>query len=115
MKVAIIGSRTITHYNIHSLLCHLPKNISAIISGGAGGVDTWAESFAKSQGLPLIKILPDYEKYGRRAPAMRNKEIVRLADCVFAIWNCKSRGTAHTIVCCIRQGTPVRILTTDDN
>lgn len=110
MKVAIIGSRHIERYDMQALLRYMPENVTAIISGGAKGIDALAEVFASSQNLPLLKILPNYAKYGKRAPLMRNKEIVRKADCVLAIWDYKSRGTAHAIVCCIEQGTPVRVL-----
>ena len=110
MKVAIIGSRGIAEYDAKTVLRHIPKDVRAIISGGAHGVDAWAERFAKTQKLPFVKILPDYQKHGKRAPAVRNREIVRQADFLLAIWDYKSRGTAHAIVCCIEQGVPVRVL-----
>ena len=110
MKVAIIGSRDIAGYDAHIILHHIPKNTKTIISGGAGGADTVAENFARGQGLGFIKILPDYQKYGKKAPIIRNLEIVRQADYLLAIWDYHSRGTAHTIACCIDQGVPVRIL-----
>ena len=113
MKVAIIGSRTVLKYDADIILRHLPKNTKTIISGGAAGADTLAEAFARQQGLVFIKILPDYQKHGKKAPIIRNLEIVRQADYLLAIWDYKSRGTAHAICCCINQGVPVRILSAD--
>ena len=113
MKVAIIGSREITQYDFQTILRNIPKIVDTIISGGAVGVDALAEEFALEQGLNFVKILPDYEEYGKKAPIMRNLEIVRQADYVLAIWDYKSRGTAHSIACCIRLGVPVRILDAD--
>ena len=110
MKVAIIGSRGIKNCDLKAVLRHLPSETRAIISGGAGGVDSWAEEFARLQGLDFLRVLPNYQRYGRRAPVVRNRELVRQADCVLAIWDYKSRGTAHAIVCCIEEGVPVRIL-----
>ena len=113
MKVAIVGSREIVRYDAQTILRHLPKNAKTIISGGARGVDTLAENFALGQGFSFIKILPDYQKHGKKAPVLRNLEIVQQADYLLAIWDYQSRGTAHAIVHCIEQGVPVRILDAD--
>ena len=113
MKVAIIGSRNIERYDADIILRHLPKDTKTIISGGAAGADTIAERFAREQGLEFIKILPDYQKHGKKAPIIRNLEIVRQADYLLAIWDYKSRGTAHAISCCINEGVPVRVLGAD--
>ena len=110
MKVAIIGSRGIKNCDTSKILQHLPSDTRTIISGGAGGVDTWAEEFARTQGLKFVKIVPDYPKYGKKAPAVRNRKLVKQADLVLAVWDYKSRGTAHAIVCCIEEGVPVRVL-----
>ena len=113
MKVAIIGSRKIKKCDIQLILQHLPSATQAIISGGASGVDSWAEEFARLCGFGFVEVRPDYEKYGKKAPLIRNRELVRQADCVLAIWDYRSRGTAHAIVCCIEEGVPVRILESD--
>ena len=110
MKVAIIGSRGIRSSDAVSILQYLPVETRAIISGGAGGIDTWAQEFASRHGFEFVEVLPDYQKYGKKAPTVRNRQLVRQADCVLAIWDYKSRGTAHAIVCCIEEGVPVRIL-----
>ena len=113
MRLAIIGSRDITEFDMETILFHLPKKVEAILSGGAKGVDSLAEEFARRQGIPFLKVLPNYPRYGKKAPIMRNLEIVRQADYLLAIWDYKSRGTAHAIACCIREGVPVRILNAD--
>ena len=110
MKLAIIGSRAITSFDARIILKYIPKETTAILSGGAKGVDAFAEEIAANRGLPFVQILPDYLRYGRKAPIIRNREIVRQADYVLAVWDFKSRGTAHAIACCIKEGVPVRIL-----
>ena len=93
MKIAIIGSRSITDADIG-------KYVSAgdeIVSGGATGIDTLAAEYAKINGLKLTVFLPEYEKYGRAAPIVRNKQIVDYADKVIALWNGSSRGTLSVI------------------
>jgi len=110
MKLAIIGSRTITSCDERTIIKYIRKETTAILSGGAKGVDAIAQAIAASRGIPFVEILPDYARYGRQAPMIRNCEIIRQADYVLAIWDFQSRGTAHAIACCIKEGVPVRIL-----
>jgi len=92
MKVAIIGSRNLQV----KMEEYLPKNISLIISGGARGIDTLAEEYADRNGIPKLIFLPDYKRYGKRAPLIRNKLIVDNADIIIAFWDGQSRGTKFT-------------------
>ena len=106
MKVAVIGSRTIHNADIGAFL---PRETTLIISGGAKGVDSLTESYAKLHGLPILIFRPDYEKYGREAPLIRNRQIVDSADLVIALWNGCSRGTMYTVRYAKEKGTPVRL------
>ena len=107
MRVAVVGSRGLTISNLEDFL---PENTSEIISGGARGIDTCAREYALSNGIPLREFLPDYERYGRRAPLVRNFAIVDHADYVLAFWDGKSRGTVHTLRYCIEKKLPHRIV-----
>ena len=106
MKIAIIGSRKIKNPDIE-------KFVSAddeIVSGGAVGVDSAAAKFAKEQGLKLTEFLPQYEKYGRAAPIIRNREIVDYAEKVVAFWDGRSRGTLSVIEYAQKTGKPCEIV-----
>jgi len=87
MKIAIVGSRTINP------VITLPFKPSLIVSGGAPGVDTAAKEYAASRNIPFQEIKPDYARYNRSAPIIRNKEIVDLVDMLFIYWDGSSRGT----------------------
>lgn len=93
MKVAIIGSRDL-EVNIEK---YVPYGTTVIISGGARGIDSMAEKFADDNNIKKIIFKPDYEKYGRRAPLLRDKLIVDEAELIIAIWDGKSLGTKFTI------------------
>ncbi|MBE6662242.1 MAG: DUF2493 domain-containing protein [Ruminococcaceae bacterium] len=93
MKIAVVGSRTITNVDLAPYL----TDCDEIISGGARGVDACAAAYAKEHGIQLTEILPKYERYGRAAPILRNKEIVDAADQILIFWDDKSRGTASVI------------------
>lgn len=106
MKVAVIGSRSITSYPLEEVI---PADTEEIISGGARGVDTLAREYAQAHGIPCTEIRPDYARYGKGAPLRRNLEIIEKADLVIALWDGKSTGTAHTIRKCREIGKPVVI------
>ena len=93
MKVAVVGSRSIFATDISMYI----SDGDEIVSGGAVGVDSCAAEYAKKNGLKLTVFLPQYEKYGRAAPIVRNKKIVDYADKIVVFWNGKSKGTLSVI------------------
>jgi hypothetical protein len=96
MQVDVIGSSTFSNYSfLSSQLSNFP--ISSIVSGGAAGADSLAARYAREHGLPLQVFLPDYGRYGRRAPLVRNQYIISCAQQVVAFWDSRSSGTAHAI------------------
>ena len=101
MKVAIVGTRTpkISYSDWEKLLlAELSLNdIALVISGGAQGIDTYAKLFAGRHHIPLMEFLPDYTKFGIKAPLRRNTQIVKEASMVFAFPSPDSRGTMHAI------------------
>ena len=107
MTLAIIGSRDCPAVDIEAYLDELPD---AIVSGGAKGADTFAREFAIKKGIRLIEHLPDYNKYGRAAPLVRNKLIIDDCDKVLAFWDGKSRGTKQTLDYAESKGKPVKII-----
>jgi len=112
MKLAVIGSRSFSNYP--QLCRELDKyQIERIISGGASGADGLAARYARERNIDLVEHLPNYAKYGRRAPLERNKLIIQDADQVVAFWDGKSAGTAHAISIARRQGKNVIVQNPD--
>lgn len=107
MPLAIIGSRDCPAVDTEEYLDEMPD---AIVSGGAKGADTYAREFAIKKGIRLIEHLPDYAKYGRAAPLVRNKLIVDACDKVLAFWDGKSRGTKFTLDYAESKGKPIKII-----
>ena len=93
MKIAIIGSRNIKNISLEEYV----TDADEIVSGGARGVDTLAAEYAKQNGIKLTEFLPEYDKYGKGATLIRNKQIVDYSDKIIAFWDGKSKGTAYTI------------------
>ena len=110
MQLAVIGSRT---FEDNALLAAVldKYDITRIISGGARGADLLAEQYAQRKGLPSLVFKPDYDKFGRSAPLVRNQQIVDAAEQIIAFWDGKSRGTAHSLEYARKKGKPVHIIT----
>ncbi len=106
MKIAVIGSRSITVSDIGRYI----SDGDEIVSGGASGVDSCAAEYAKANGIKLTVFPPQYERYGRAAPIVRNKEIVNYADKIIAFWNGSSKGTLSVIKYAEKVGKPCKII-----
>ena len=106
MKIAVIGSRSITLVDISPYV----KNADEIVSGGARGVDECAASYANKNSIKLTEFLPEYDRYGRAAPIVRNKKIVDYADRVIAFWDGNSRGTLSVIRYAEKVGKPCEVI-----
>jgi hypothetical protein len=107
MKVAVIGSRSLTVPNLDE---YLPAETTELVSGGARGVDSSAKAYAKARGVKLSEFLPDYSRFGRGAPFRRNLEIIKYSDTVLAFWDGKSKGTKYVIDNCNKLEVPVRVV-----
>jgi len=68
------------------------------IHGGARGFDDQVEKIAKEIGIRTEIYLPDYEKYGRCAPIMRNKEMLEKCSIVIACYDGRKTGGTFFVV-----------------
>ena len=93
--VCICGSRDITDVNLSLYLN--PEHIGCIVTGGARGIDTLAEYWAKANKIEWVCYLPQWQIYGKRAGLVRNEEMVQFCDIVIAFWDGKSNGTLYTL------------------
>ncbi len=109
MKVAIVGSRGL----VADISEFIPKETTEIISGGAIGIDKCAEKYAKQNNIKMTVIKPNYKEYGRRAPLIRNLEIIDKADLVIAFWDTKSNGTRFVIEKCRERQKNIKIFTSE--
>lgn len=109
-KLLVSGSRTIT--NRENVFLSIEYMVDAmlygedvtIIEGGANGVDALAREFAIEHNIPYEEHPADWEKNGRSAGYIRNVEMVKEADIALIIWDGKSRGTAHMMKMCEKNG-----------
>lgn len=112
MRVAVVGSRNIAFDYEHFgtlLTSMLPDETTAIVSGGARGVDRLAARYAREHNLPVTEYLPDYGLFGKTAPLIRNRTIIDNADFVIAVWDGTSRGTLNSIDYTLECNKPLAI------
>ena len=116
MKIAVVGSRSITDKNlVISFMeeCHLFNyDDDKIVSGGARGVDTIAENYAKEHKMKTAIFKPDWDKYGKSAGMIRNADIIGKCDKCICIWDGESNGTKNDIELCEQMNKPCYILNT---
>ena len=106
MRIAVVGSRAITDVDIGAYL----EECDEFVSGGAKGVDACAAAYANRHNIPLTEFLPDYKRYGRAAPLIRNREIVAYADKVLVFWDGHSKGAQWVIRYAERAGKACQVI-----
>mgnify|MGYP000860885121 FL=1 len=100
MKLAVVGSRTFNDYKLlkeHLDEIHAVTPITLIISGGAKGADSLAEKWAHQNNIETLIFKPEWDRYGKQAGYLRNKDIILNSDRVLAMWDGVSKGTLHSI------------------
>jgi len=108
MRVIVAGSRTIKDYTVvKDAIEKSGFDVSILITGGAIGVDTLAETWAGTHGIKVLKYEPDWGKYGRAAGPIRNSTMIKNADALVAVWDGISRGTRDIIEKAMRAGLRV--------
>lgn len=115
MRVAVVGSRTITDKAlVESAIYEAMETYGAvdecvtIVSGGAKGVDTLAQRWAKEHRADFILFKPYHMidpsvEYSPKFFFARNKQIADNADVVVILWDGQSNGTKHMIDYCKKR------------
>ncbi|MBE6738861.1 MAG: DUF2493 domain-containing protein [Ruminococcaceae bacterium] len=114
-RVVIAGCRDYNNYDeaklyIDFCLSNIRReNDIVIVSGCASGADAIGERYARQNGFKVEKYPANWEKYGRGAGPIRNKQMAQACDYVICFWDGKSRGTKSMIEFARECNKPVRI------
>jgi hypothetical protein len=102
--LGVVGSRTFNDYELcKKTLDKIVKKLLnkheqiIIVSGGANGADSLAKKYAKEHKIKIIEFLPNWDKHGKAAGFIRNKDIIEKSDILVAFWDGKSAGTLSSI------------------
>lgn len=113
MKVAIVGTRNpkISFEEFTKMMNEANDfETEEIVSGGAKGIDTYAERYAKLLHNSCTIFKPNYSKFGRNATLVRNTEIAEYADFMVAFPSENSRGSYDSIRKMKKLNKPVKII-----
>lgn len=114
IKLGIIGSRTFNDYELMQNEVSL-ANVDCIVSGGARGADSLGKRLAEENNIFYLEFLPDYATHGKKAPFLRNTQIVEASDVIIAFWDGKSTGTLDALKKAKKLGKEVVIVLFDQD
>lgn len=100
IKVIVAGSRHFTNYGLlrKKLDFYLRKcKRIEIVSGTAKGSDSLGERYAITNSLSLKRFPAKWNKHGKKAGYIRNRQMARYADACIIFWDGKSSGSKHMI------------------
>lgn len=98
MKLIIAGSRTISlsEDQITGLLNNTDvPEVLEVVCGMANGMDLSGKAWAENYNLIVTKFPADWDKHGRAAGHIRNKQMAEYADALLLVWDGKSRGSKN--------------------
>ena len=110
MKTIIAGTRSVEDYKlVVESITRSGYSITEVVSGCATGVDRLGEQWARANNIPIKEMPADWNRFGKSAGPMRNKQMADYADCAIIIWDGQSRGTRNMIENMIRRNKPYYI------
>ncbi len=110
MRTIIAGSRGIRdYYVVRNTIRASGFEITEVLCGTAQGVDLMGEEWACSNGIPVRRFPAAWGKHGKKAGILRNIEMACNADALIAIWDGKSKGTAHMMEAAAERGLMVYV------
>lgn len=80
-----------------------------VVCGVARGADEAGANWAGRHGAELMMFPADWVRHGRSAGHIRNSQMADYADCLVAMWDGESRGTAHMIKDAKKKGLEVYV------
>ena len=124
LNILIAGTRTFNDYEllrkevdsfIEEITAPVLPVLIRILSGGASGADALGERYAK-QRKHILKVMPaDWNKYGRAAGPLRNKQMGDRADACIVFWDGISRGTKNVIDLCKKAKVQCKVIQYNTN
>ena len=118
MKLAIIGSRSITDdvkvlKTIHN---YCVDNMPSVILKSQGkGIDPTIEHYANANEIDTVNFLPYHlqdsqANFNSKYFFIRTKQILNNADELLALWDTQSKGTEYAIKYAQKLGIPVKVM-----
>jgi hypothetical protein len=116
IKLIIAGGRdfgglNFRHHNLlNQSLTKVKSPISEVVCGMATGADNAGRVWAQNRKIVVREFPAEWDRYGRSAGMIRNKQMAEYADALVAFWDGQSRGTKNMIETMQALGKPVWVV-----
>lgn len=114
MKLIVAGSRSFSDYLLlKEKLNYFLKNVQTpveIVSGMAKGADKLGEQYAKEMGYAIKQFPADWDRYGKKAGYVRNRQMAEYGTHCVCFWDGKSHGTKIMIDLCAEKNIKCRVV-----
>ncbi len=114
-RVVVAGTRTYDNYEeakafIDSCIRNIREDFTLVfLTGECRGADALGERYAAENGFEIERYPADWDKHGRAAGPIRNKQMAEAADYVICFWDGVSRGTLSMIEYAQQMQKPLKI------
>ncbi len=116
MKVIIAGSRSLDNYLlVTEAMQRCGYTVTEVVCGMATGVDNLGERWATTNNIPVKQMPANWNRDGKAAGPIRNREMAKYADAAVIIWDGKSAGTRNMVDEMIRAKKPYYLQLTESN
>jgi hypothetical protein len=116
MKVIIAGSRNLENYLlVAQAMQRCGYDVTEVVCGCAAGVDTLGDRWARTNNVPVKEMPANWNRDGKAAGPIRNREMAKYADAAVIVWDGKSAGTRNMIDEMIRHKKPYFLQLTESN
>ena len=113
VNLIIAGSRYFEDYDLlmetldEFLTTH---SVLEVVSGTCRGADKLGERWAKEHNIPVKQFPAQWDKYGKTAGPIRNREMANYGTHLVAFLTAQSRGTKNMIQEARRRGLEVLVI-----
>ncbi len=114
-RIVISGSRNyLNYYEAKEYIDYVTKDLMKkynliFISGTCKGADALGERYAKENNYKIEYYPAQWEKYGKKAGPIRNRQMAEVADYIICFWDGKSLDTKSMIKYSKEINKPLRI------
>ena len=110
MRTIIAGPRSLGYESVIKAVANCGWIPTAIISGGASGVDQSGERYARENSIPLEIYQANWRRYGRSAGYVRNSLMADKAGpegALICCWDGISKGSKNMLETARRKGLKI--------
>ena len=110
MKVIVAGGRDFTDYKLTCKVLSKLKHPFELVCGEARGADNLGKRYAVENNLKIHSFPADWNRFGKSAGYIRNKQMAKFAEGLIAFWDGKSKGTKHMIDLAKQYGLKILVI-----